>query len=205
MFSPAASVISTPSNTASRLARKLVTPSSTRRSNFDGFMTPTINYSELGGSIRKLPLCGEKDSTKAGFSTFEWHSKLAKSAQVASVHQLSTLQYWVGGSVCALRMIMSDGSRSPKFGKFHPLDKQLSLASNDVVKYIEMRGDSEFVQAFKLLDKDMQPLVEVEGTFQEGETVTYELEAGEKIIGCYGIYNYQPYVVGFGFITWCQT
>lgn len=32
--------------------------------------------------------------------------------------------------------------------------------------------------------------------------MTYELGEGEKIIGCYGIYNYQPYVVGFGFILW---
>ena len=49
---------------------------------------------------------------------------------------------------------MTDGSRSPKFGKFHPLDRQMSLANNDTVKYIEMRGDSEFVQSIKFFDKD---------------------------------------------------
>ena len=53
-----------------------------------------------------------------------------------------------------------------------------------------MRGDSEFVQAVKLYDKDMKPLVDIEGTFVEGETMTYELGENEKIIGCYGIYNY---------------
>ena len=65
-----------------------------------------------------------------------------------------------------------------------------------------MRGDPEFIQAIKLSDKYNKPLVEIEGTFVEGETVTYELQEGEKIIGCYGVYNYQPYVVGFGFIVW---
>lgn len=141
------------------------------------------------GSLRKLPLCGEKDHTKPGFSMFEWHSKTTKSV-AASRRFLSTIQYWVGGSICALRLIMTDGSRSPKFGRFHPLDKQLSLANNDLVKYIEMRGDSEYVQSIKLFDKDKGPLMEIEGTFVEGETVLYELEEGEKIIGCYGIYNY---------------
>ena len=131
---------------------------------------------------------------------FDWRSKTAKSS--STVQTLSTLQYWVGGSVCALRMVMGDGSKSPKFGKFHPLDKQASMATNDVVKFIEMRGDSEFIQAIKLYDKDMRPIIEVEGTFQEGETVTHELDEGERIVGCYGIYNYQPYVVGFGFIIW---
>ena len=65
-----------------------------------------------------------------------------------------------------------------------------------------MRGDSEFVQAVKLFDKNSNPILEIEGTFVEGETMTYELAEGEKIIGIYGIYNYQPYVVGFGFIIW---
>ena len=141
------------------------------------------------GSIRRLPLCGEKDATKPGFSMFEWHSKTSKSTQ-AFRRSLATIQYWVGGSVCALRLIMTDGSRSPKFGKFHPLDRQTSLANNDSVKFIEMRGDSEFVQAIKLYDKDMKPLVDIEGTFAEGETTQYELGENEKIIGCYGIYNY---------------
>ena len=53
-----------------------------------------------------------------------------------------------------------------------------------------MRGDNEFVQAIKLYDKDMGPIVEIEGTFVEGETTTYELGEDEKIIGIYGIYNY---------------
>ena len=132
---------------------------------------------------------------------FEWHTKTSKQTR-ASRRALSSLQYWVGGSICALRMIMTDGSRSPKFGKFHPLDRQVQLANNDTVKYIEMRGDSEFVQAIKLYDKDTNPIIEIEGTFVEGETMTYELEEDEKIIGCYGIYNYQPYVVGLGFILW---
>ena len=60
---------------------------------------------------------------------------------------------------------MTDGARSSKFGKFHPLDKQASLAANDTVKFIEMRGDSEFIQAIKLYDKDMKPIIEVEGSF----------------------------------------
>lgn len=141
------------------------------------------------GSIRRLPLCGEKDASKPGYSEFEWHSKTTKSTQ-ALRRSLSTIQYWVGGSICALRMIMTDGSRSPKFGKFHPLDKQVSLANNDNVKYIEMRGDSEFIQSIKFFDKDMAPVMEIEGTFVEGETNTYELGENEKIIGCYGIYNY---------------
>ena len=153
------------------------------------------------GSIRKLPLCGEKDANKPGYSVFEWHSKTTL-ATAAARRSLSTIQYWVGGSICALRLIMTDGSRSPKFGKFHPLDKQVQLAHNDQVKYIEMRGDSEFVQAIKLYDKDTQPIVEIEGTFVEGETMTYELGEEEKIIGIYGIYNYQPYIVGLGFILW---
>lgn len=101
------------------------------------------SFYEEGGSIRKLPLCGEKDSAKPGFSMFDWHSKSAKTS--ATLQTLSTLQYWVGGSVCALRMVMTDGARSPKFGKFHPLDKHASLAANDTIKFIEMRGDSEFI------------------------------------------------------------
>lgn len=154
-----------------------------------------------GGSIRKLPLCGEKDASKPGYSMFEWHSKTTSSTSAAR-RSLSTIQYWVGGSVCALRLIMTDGSKSPKFGKFHPLDRQVKLAAKDSVKFIEMRGDSEFVQAVKLFDKNNNPILEIEGTFVEGETVTYELAEGEKIIGVYGIYNYQPYVVGFGFVIW---
>ena len=163
-------------------------------------MASFYNQVEIG-SIRKLPLCGEKDASKPGFSMFEWHSKTNKST-ATSRRSLSSLQYWVGGSICALRMIMTDGSRSPKFGRFHPLDRQTNLAANDSVKYIEMRGDSEYVQSIKLFDKETNPLLEIEGTFAEGETVTYELEEDEKIIGCYGIYNYQPYVVGLGFILW---
>ena len=80
---------------------------------------------------------------------FEWHTKKEKATQ-ASRRTLASLQYWVGGSICALRMMMTDGSRSPKFGKFHPLDRQVNLATNDDVRYIEMRGDSEFIQAIKL-------------------------------------------------------
>ena len=41
-----------------------------------------------------------------------------------------------------------------------------------------------------MYDKDMQPFFEIEGTFTEGETRTFELEEGEQIIGVYGIYNY---------------
>lgn len=102
-------------------------------------------YDEMtSGSIRKLPLCGEKDASKQGYSMFEWHSKTTKATSAAR-RSLATIQYWVGGSICALRLIMTDGSRSPKFGKFHPLDKQVNLAHNDQVKYIEMRGDNEFI------------------------------------------------------------
>ena len=36
------------------------------------FMNRTLNNM---GSIRKLPICGEKDHTKQGYSLFEWHSK----------------------------------------------------------------------------------------------------------------------------------
>ena len=82
------------------------------------------------GSIRKLPLCGEKDATKKGFTMFEWHSKTDRKTQ-ASRRSLSSLQYWVGGSICAMRLIMTDGALSPKFGKFHPLDRQVKLAAND--------------------------------------------------------------------------
>jgi hypothetical protein len=32
--------------------------------------------SHHGGSIRHLPICGERDADKAGYSTFEWHSKM---------------------------------------------------------------------------------------------------------------------------------
>ena len=65
-----------------------------------------------------------------------------------------------------------------------------------------MRGDEEYVQAISMYDKDMQPFFEIEGTFTEGETTTFELHPGEQIIGVYGVFNYQPYVVGLGFILW---
>ena len=53
-----------------------------------------------------------------------------------------------------------------------------------------MRGDHEYVQAIKLINKDNEPVIDIQGTFVQGETQTYELEEDEKIIGCYGIYNY---------------
>lgn len=65
-----------------------------------------------------------------------------------------------------------------------------------------MRGDNEFVKAIKLFDKDMAPILEIEGTFLDGETQMYELGEDEKIIGIYGVYNYQPYIVGLGFVLW---
>ena len=74
------------------------------------------------GSIRRLPLCGAKDCSKKGYTMFEWHTKTNAKTQ-ASRRALMTLQYWVGGSICALRMIMTDGALSPKFGGFHPLDR----------------------------------------------------------------------------------
>ena len=86
-------------------------------------MVETFYNDAESGSIRRLPLCGEQDASKPGYSTFEWHSKTTKST-LAAKRALATLQYWVGGSICALRMIMSDGTLSQKFGKFHPLDKQ---------------------------------------------------------------------------------
>jgi len=49
---------------------------------------------------------------------------------------------------------MTDGSKSPKFGKFHPLDNSVALAPSDRVKYIRMRGDEEYIQAFAFLDKN---------------------------------------------------
>ena len=42
-------------------------------------MRQTFMEEAESGSIRKLPLCGEKDSTKPGYSMFEWHSKTSKS------------------------------------------------------------------------------------------------------------------------------
>ena len=71
---------------------------------------------------------------------------------------------------------MTDGSRSPKFGKFHPLDRSVQLAPSDSVRYIVMRGDDEYVQAISMYDKDMQPYFQIEGTFTEGETTTFELQ-----------------------------
>ena len=97
---------------------------------------------------------------------------------------------------------MTDGSKSPKFGKFHPLDKWQNLARSDQVKYIEMRGDDQFVQAIRFKDKTRRAIMDVQGTFTDGITHEYELEEDEKIIGVYGIYNYQPYIVGLGFILW---
>ena len=107
----------------------------------------TISFydeSAAEGTIRRLPLCGEQNETKQGFSMFQWHSKTSRST-AATKRALSQIQYWVGGSICAMRLVMSDGSRSPKFGHFHPLDKWQVLANTDNVKYIEMRGDSEYV------------------------------------------------------------
>jgi hypothetical protein len=40
---------------------------------------------------------------------------------------------------------MMDGSKSPKFGSFHPLDRKATLAQTDEVKYIQMRGDQNFI------------------------------------------------------------
>ena len=74
-------------------------------------LVETIYNDAESGSIRKLPLCGEKDASKPGYSMFEWHSKTTKSTSAAR-RALATLQYWVGGSICALRMIMSDGTLS---------------------------------------------------------------------------------------------
>ena len=88
---------------------------------FEDLMRTTVNNSPQqvetifndaeSGSIRKLPLCGEQDASKPGYSTFEWHSKTTTSTS-ASRRSLATIQYWVGGSICALRMIMSDGTLS---------------------------------------------------------------------------------------------
>ena len=111
------------------------------------------NQGEIG-SIRRLALVGETDPTKPGYSSFEWHSKSTESTS-ASKRALACFQYWVGGSLCACRLIMTDGSRSPKFGKFHPLDRSVHLAPNDQVKYIVMRGDSEYVQAISMYDRNM--------------------------------------------------
>ena len=96
------------------------------------------------GSIRRLPLTGETDPTKHGFSSFEWHTKSTDSTS-ASKRALTTFEYWVGGSICACRLTMTDGSRSEKFGKFHPLDYSVHLIPNHQVKYIVMRGDSQYV------------------------------------------------------------
>ena len=63
---------------------------------------------------------------------------------------------------------MSDGSKSPKFGGFHPLDKSASLAQSDRVKYIQMRGDANFVQSMQLLDSHKRALVKLEGSFMTG-------------------------------------
>ena len=88
MMSPTASIVSTPSNgLRTSVHKKLFTPSSTKRSEADDLLNSTPNdgtmvnsFYEEGGSIRKLPLCGEKDSTKPGFSTFDWQSKTAKTS-----------------------------------------------------------------------------------------------------------------------------
>lgn len=56
---------------------------------------------------------------------------------------------------------MSDGTLSQKFGKFHPLDREQKLAINDQIKYIVMRGDHEFVQAIKLVNKDNEPVIDI--------------------------------------------
>jgi hypothetical protein len=137
------------------------------------------------GTLRYLPICGHKEVTK-GFSRFEWHSKL----DAGKTRVVTTLQYWVGGSICALRLIMSDGSKSPKFGGFHPLDKSVSLAQSDKVKYVQMRGDTNFVQSLQMMDAKMNVLAKLEGSFTTGKTQTYELSEDEQIVGCYGVYNY---------------
>ena len=103
---------------------------------------------------------------------------------------LKTFEYWVGGSIAACRLNMIDGSRSDKLGKFHPLDKKASLIPYQQVKYIVMRGDSEYCQSIQMYDKDMKPFFTIDGTFTEGETRTFELEKGEQIIGVHGIYNH---------------
>ena len=53
-----------------------------------------------------------------------------------------------------------------------------------------------------MLDKNRNSLIEIEGTFTDGVTMEYEIEEDEKIIGIYGVYNYQPYIVGLSFILW---
>lgn len=108
-----------------------------------GLRSSFYNTGEIG-SLRRLPLTGETDPTKPGYSSFEWHSKSTESISAAK-RALATFQYWVGGSICACRLTMTDGSRSPKFGKFHPLDRAVHLTPNDQVKHIVMRGDSEYV------------------------------------------------------------
>lgn len=85
---------------------------------------------------------------------------------------------------------MADGSKSPKFGGFHPLDKSASLATTDRVKFVKMRGDGHFVQSLQLFDAKMRSLVRLEGSFTTGQTTTYELQDDEQIVGCYGVYNY---------------
>jgi hypothetical protein len=63
---------------------------------------------------------------------------------------------------------MSEGSKSPKFGGFHPLDKSVSLANSDKVKYVQMRGDENFVQSLQLFDAKMRLLAKLEGSFNTG-------------------------------------
>jgi hypothetical protein len=65
-----------------------------------------------------------------------------------------------------------------------------------------MRGDENFVQSLQLFDAKMRLLAKLEGSFNTGQTSTYELNDEEIIVGCYGVYNYQPYIVGLGLITW---
>jgi len=116
--------------------------------------------------------------------------------------RVSKIQFWVGGSLCALRLIMTDGSKSPKFGKFHPLDKEVTLAPSEKVRYVQLRGDQEYVESLSFLDQEKKAVLQIEGSFNKGKTQIHELQEDEEVIGCYGIFNYQPYVVGLGLILW---
>ena len=165
-----------------------------------GFTSVNSRKHTGNGMIRKLPLSGEANSEKQGYSTFEWHGKM-NDAGPATI-RVSKIQFWVGGSLCALRLIMTDGSKSPKFGKFHPLDKEVTLSPGEKVRYVSLRGDEEYVEALSFLDQDKKPALQIEGSFNKGNTQVHELQEDEEVIGCYGIFNYQPYVVGLGLILW---
>lgn len=85
---------------------------------------------------------------------------------------------------------MSDGTQSPKFGQFHPLDKEVAV--DEEVGAINMIGTKTNVLQICFLDRKRQPIFEIgnDDMVDGEEGFLHEIEENEQIVGIHGVFNY---------------